>query len=758
MDLIPNAVFHISASAESSAGYTPGLYRVISNDPRCDYIICVLIKPDLKSEAIKQTKGRKEKDKDKIQRRKKPPKRLVGKLLWLERAELQKLHEDGLLQTVEMERPNLPDLGKRSQQDYERRIKVMDAFLDLKELQESIVHHQGLSGLVAEAQRKHNVSRSFIYTQWSNLCRYGIDRRSLVPRRDLCGAPGVPRPCDPLPEGGHTRQKAGRKTVRQRVAEAFGETVPPDQPGMTTDWEKRIRAADSLIPTPKPSWRIRHALIINSAFVSRCTEKDGDIVFLPPEKNSFPNQRQVKRILQRNQSRIERLVERTTQRHFTMSRRGLNERAWQGIAGPGHTWAIDSTVGDIYLRSSVNRRWCVGRPIVYVVVDMWSTAVVGFYVCLTGPSWNTAKLSIFSSVADPRLVAGLWGYVPLLTLDPAPSLCYCLLCDRGEYLSQGQRQTAMKLKLQLTSYTPPYRGDLKGLVEVLHRIRKDEEFLFIPGAMDFRRKEMELRKSNPGAAAYTVREYVAALYMEFSEYNLSACREHRMDALMVADGVFPSPAGLWHWGHRVGIGYRHHVPESDLITSLLPSDTGVVARDGVRHAGCHYMSDEVKEKQWTTIARNVGSWKSPLNYFPGSMGSIWVPNHADKGLLRLRLSDEARVSAEATLEEWSDVLALQVMRRSDFDFERVARAGGIQQAKQALLASAQKKNAEAAKRDYGATPTMSEARLIEVAASAHASGSETKTAESLRDEMLLEHDALMAALLRSGNEEECRDR
>lgn len=50
----------------------------------------------------------------------------------------------------------------------------------------------------------------------------------------------------------------------------------------------------------------------------------------------------------------------------------------------------------------------------------------------------------------------------------------------------------------------PYRGDLKGLAEVLHRIEKDAQFLFVPGAMDFRRQELELRRVDPNDSVLTL--------------------------------------------------------------------------------------------------------------------------------------------------------------------------------------------------------------------------------------------------------------
>ncbi len=134
-------------------------------------------------------------------------------------------------------------------------------------------------------------------------------------------------------------------------------------------------------------------------------------------------------------------------------------------------------------------------------------------------------------------------------------MCFALMCDRGEYLSKGASHTGLKL-IPCLSYAPPYRPDLKGLVEVLHRIKKDAQYLFVPGAMDARRVEFELSRSRPHESVLTLRDYVQYLYCIFDEYNLTADRSKRLDAHMAAAGVFPSPAGLWHWGHQVGIGYQ----------------------------------------------------------------------------------------------------------------------------------------------------------------------------------------------------------
>lgn len=749
MDLIQNSTFRILKELKPSTEYPPGIYRVILDEQTIGKTIAVLIQPE---EGPKRGRGgrRKKLDKDLKGKRKKPPLPLVGDLLWMDRDELYRLADGGLLKTITLERKTGSPLSVRSQTEYDRRILAMADFLDSKKLQESILIFDGLGGLVRDAMKKSGASSSYIYRQWSNLCRYGLDEKSLKPRRDGCGGPGIKRPCDRGDAVAPGRKKAGRKTREQRIALAYGIVFDPTQPGMSSEWAAAIRAADKQIKTPKPAWPTRCDQIVRSAFCAKAREIDGEIVLVKPNIGQYPNDKQIQRVLTIDKTRLERLIERTTKAHFKMARRGLIARNWRGVAGPNHTWAIDSTVGDIYLRSSVNRAWIVGRPIVYVIVDIWSTAVVGFYVCLCGPSWNTAKISLFNASAYPALVAELWGYQPILTLAPAPTMCYSLMCDRGEYLSQGHRQTAIKL-LPLTSYAPPYRGDLKGLVEVLHRIEKDAQFLFIPGAMDHRRAELELRKVNPEDCVFTVREYTQYLYELFTDYNLTADRRNRLDAHMLTAGAFPSPAGLWHWGHAIGIGFRRNVEEADLITELLPSAKGRVRRDAVRHAGCDYTSMEIEQAQWTAYARNFGGRDIPINYYPGAMGPIWTPNTGGAGLLKLHISDESRASPEITAEEWADCIALAAMKNPMVQHQRKMDSLDALDRIKALRDNAVRLTAEALAKASGSAPPMTEARAIEMAATNHPSRSEATVKEQVRDEALQSHQEMMDAILNSGN-------
>lgn len=742
MDLAHNSVFRILD------GDSAGLYRVVLDGRQHGCMIIVrldsTVPPDQKRRGRKKLAVTKKP-------RKKAPAPLVGKLIWQDFKELKKLDAAKHLLKIEVETESFKS-SPSDEDQYNSRCKIMEGFLDFDNLKEKILVHKGLGGLVDEAVTRSGASQTLVYKLFSLLCRFGFYKSSLRPRRDRSGGKGVPRPCNP---GG--RQKAGAKTTKQRVARAYGEILPPAQPGMGDEWRHLIMTADRQIKTPKPDMPQRIVQILESGFVKKYKQDGNILVAVDPKLGEYPNNRQIRRVLENEISKLQRLLDRTTKGHYDRSLRGMTGRNWEGVSGPGHTFAIDSTIGDVYLRSSVNRAWIIGRPIVYIIVDVWSTAIVGFYVCLTGPSWDTAKVSLFSSAAPPELLGELWGYQPILTLNPQPTMPAVLMCDRGEYLSKGASITGAKL-IPCLSYTPPYRPDLKGLVEVLHRIEKDRQHLFIPGAIDQRRKEFELRKCDHNSAVLTVREYTQYLYSIFSEYNLIADRSHRLDAHMKAAGVFPSPAGFWRFGHEVGIGVRRDIPLSELITNLLPNDIGRVTRQGVMFAGREYGSDVVDEQLWTAHARNFGSWDIGSNHYPGSISKIWVPNPSGNGLLDLELSDYSTASPELTSDEVLDAFMFGKLNNAEVQHEKTMIAIKSLRDVQEIVANAKELTAEALARYTGTKPTLSESRTmensLELPKTAKHDSSEKAASQIDNSDAMDMHLEMMRSVLAAANAEE----
>ena len=697
MDLIHNDTFTILSSNEQ------GIYRVILSGTRLEYLVVVRI--DFEQSPQSHRGGREKIVKAKRVKKSAPPN--VGELVWFESKYIEHLETIGEIRKIQiLGKAYTKKLPEKQEIIYEKRLKAMKCFLDLDSLSDSILAYKNISQLVKSAMSESGLSKSLIYRLWSLLCRKGFSEQSLRPSLDRCGAPGITRPCDP-----NGRKKAGRKTTAQRLS-GRNITIESTQRGMSSDWRIRIMAADKKIPAPKLAFPARYKKIIELGFQTRYTQPDEKVVPLDLIKGEYPNKSQVRRVIEQEIPRLARLLQKTTKGHFERNFRGLTGKNWKGVAGPGHTWAIDSTIGDIYLRSSINRAWIIGRPAVYILVDVWSTAIVGFYVCLTSPCWDMVKQALFSAVADTKLLGELWGYEPVISLNPYPTLPVVLMCDRGEYLSKKARTTGMRL-IDCLSYAPPYRPDLKGIVEVLHRIEKDQQYLWIPGAIDARRAELELRKFSPSDAIFTIREYVNYLHIAFTDYNLTADRSNRVDTHMIAAGVHPSPAGLWRWGHDVGIGTRKHTPHEQLIQDLLFKSNATVSRHGVRFSGLTYESDVINQKLWTANARNFGSTEIEAFHFNGSVSRIWTPNPDEHGLIELTLSEQTVASREQTLEEVLDAMMYNKVNTEDLTHWNLMRNLEARAKVDSLIIQAKSATEEALARNLGQIPNITESRNFE---------------------------------------------
>lgn len=703
LDLAQNLVFRIDDDGAES------FYRVVANDTQYPEVLVVkLVLAPADSAQVTENKT------ETIKAAKRPSARVVR----MDREKLFDMHEMGGLQAVEVavypnaQRP-LHALSDAEQRKSSERVRWMQFFLEPRTLQTALYGTGSLGVLVALTCKSFGCRRATVYRLWMQLCQYGFDAGSLNAEFSRCGAPGEKRhvgearktPLSGVENPFPPREKAGRKTNVQRLG-----VEAPVQPGTNSDWFAKVMAADKKIPNPKPSFDKRFQLILRSFSTGYEQTKDG-VLKLPPARYTYPNRGQTRHIL--NQiPELKKIEQSVTAGHFKRNKRGLHGKTWEGVAGPGHTYAMDSTIGDVYLRSSINRAWVIGRPIVYFIVDVWSSAVVGFYVCLHGPSWETARLAIFCAVANPSLICSLWGYEPdSLGLDPAPGCPYALLVDRGEYLSAGATETGGFLGFEF-AYTPSYRPDLKGIVEVLNRIAKDDQFFFVPGAIDARRKELELRP-DPTNSAYTILDYVEYLAIMVQLRNFRPDMQHRLDTTMVGEGVHPSSAGLWHWGYEVGIGYRKHQTESKLITNLLPQYTGSIRRDGIFLGRLQYRNKIAEAEQWSTLARHSGRLDLPMHYFPGALGRAWAQHPQTMDLLDFTLSDEALAAPGTSMDEYLDACIYQSLKKGDHENETtIATFRALQRIEQ-VSRNARNLTRQAEEAHSGAKPTFTEARRAE---------------------------------------------
>ena len=141
--------------------------------------------------------------------------------------------------------------------------------------------------------------------------------------------------------------------------------------------------------------------------------------------------------------------------------RGLIGTSNAEVMGPGDRYQIDATIADVYLVSRFDRNRIIGRPVIYVVIDVFSRMIVGLYVGLEGPSWVTAMMALANTAADKVEYCKKFG----IDIEPEDWPCHflpgVLLGDRGEIESAKIDALINNFNVAVEN-AAAYRADWKG--------------------------------------------------------------------------------------------------------------------------------------------------------------------------------------------------------------------------------------------------------------------------------------------------------
>jgi putative transposase len=616
---------------------------------------------------------------------------------------LEEIEDERNIRSIELMRKITPlQLSTASQAKYERRIEIMQEFLDHESLKRGLLYGD-LYIIVRGIAKQHECSEMFVYNLLRKLCVGGFEAASLIPNFHNCGGPGQSKPW--LEQS----SKPGRKSdhFRETGEEEF------TQRGLLQNEYAKLHELYLKLKDPKKSDHAVYLEILEMLYASKAEITDEGTKWVLPKRGTYPSYNQFSHLIRKKVPAFKKLKLSTTDGHFQANHRSLKGASWQNITGPGFVYACDSTIGDIQLRSSINRNWKIGRPTLYVVVDVWSTAVVGFHLCYEAPSWDMAKLALFCSATDPSIMASLWGSSQKIILDPDPKMFFILFGDRGEYLSEKEKRSASSIKFS-EDISPPRRPDTRAVNEVKHRIIKSVQYRMLPGAMDSCRKETELKKASLKNATLTLNEYARYLISMFNHLNHAPTLKKRLTAEMIGDAVDPSPAGLWKWGHEVGIGYRYEMPFHRLVTEFLPTGTATVDKHGIKFNKLLYESEWTRKEEWSGVARNFGVKEITVYYFPGSIKQIWHPD-GPNGFTTLTLSSSARANGNIPFSEWDYAQKQSNMtnrsRAADFTEQTLA----FRKSTRDIVKVAKAENKIAAEFDDGDHPHFRDAQRIEIA-------------------------------------------
>ncbi|NPU94910.1 MAG: hypothetical protein HPY82_23645 [Gammaproteobacteria bacterium] len=335
--------------------------------------------------------------------------------------------------------------------------------------------------------------------------------------------------------------------------------------------------------------------------------------------------------------------------------------ARDGIIGPGYCYAIDATILDIYVRYPYdpNVRSC-GRPVLYLVVDVWSTCIVGYYLGFHGPDWVGAGEALYHACINKskwaqsigwKLEEGTWSchHVP-----------FAVMGDNGSEYSERNIISMLdaEIGIKMMIYVPIYRGDAKGVVERKFKIGNDNFVHLQPGYV-----HSETLRELPHAANNAVwdfRSLVIAIGKEIVWHNNNANRLKKHNFIMSRDYVGISPQSIYNYGIEKEMdGGRIITDKSRLRFAFLREVEATVHGDCVMFKNIEYEYPNGIEQGIYGKAKYRGSYKIPVRITSCTMDYMWHKDDNGK-VVELTLKDkdhwarnQRREIAYSRLEEYA---------------------------------------------------------------------------------------------------------
>ncbi|WP_291329362.1 Mu transposase C-terminal domain-containing protein [Desulfovibrio sp. UCD-KL4C] len=342
-------------------------------------------------------------------------------------------------------------------------------------------------------------------------------------------------------------------------------------------------------------------------------------------ESEIPTKRQLQYFYKREYSQVERLKKRTSTIEYNKDIRPFRGTASGNVLGPGSRFEIDATIADIYLVSDSDRGNIVGRPVIYMVIDVFSRMVAGFYVGFESPSYAAAMQALATAMTDKVQLCKEFGFEEVAYEDwPIVGLPNAILADRGELLGHQIESLERSFAVRIEN-APPYRGDAKGIVERSFKTLQADFKPFAPGVVGKTLVKKRGGKDYRLDAKLSVSEFKKIILSSVLYHNrFHLLSKYDRDVDMPVD-LEMTPLSLWNWGIQNRTGRLRVASEDALRISLLPRVKATVSELGISVFGVYYTSSELMKSGWMhrskDVRRPVGLYAA---YDPASADHIYL--------------------------------------------------------------------------------------------------------------------------------------
>jgi len=527
--------------------------------------------------------------------------------------------------------------------DYEQ-TKVKTRFSIIESLVENLdefFHRRYGSYLVSKTARQHNLTRQTVYNYLYGYFYYGRRKNALclAVGKELHRAKKTR--CIQVKQGRPPKYTSQGKVLDESDFKAFKQAVSlmEDKSARTFIYAYKIMLNKSYFQS-KVALDNTTARLLGTRFdviLKSITER--------PTKNQFMYWLGKQYGPKKSQLRNARLQKAEPEKDFN-GRRG---NAYANIIAPGQLYEIDETPFDeeiISHLSTPENTIYLGKPTIYVVKDVFTRYIVGFYITCSNPSYDTFRKAIFDVCRDRLQWLKSLNCEDFLSEWEPMGLPQTILVDNAELNNSKSEGLASDLGITI-SFGRPSRGDDKPHIESIFNSLPN----FLPSMSQGHKRAGEIgqrRNDARGHACHTIDDLNFIIMMYCCQSNNHKVHEGvNRDLVMLKDEVSKIPRELLAWGQKNRPGYLKKFDDFELAMKLLPRGTVSIRQKGVylKELQLEYTSPEILASGMQDRPSKGASRSKlfPCRYDPENLDIIYI--EIDDGLIEARLDEKHRLYA-----------------------------------------------------------------------------------------------------------------
>ncbi|MBB5335736.1 Mu transposase C-terminal domain-containing protein [Pectinatus brassicae] len=506
--------------------------------------------------------------------------------------------------------------------------RIIEVYWDNKKM--AILTKHTRTAIFKEISRIENIPMVRVRRIFSRFWQRGMNRNALLPDYAKSGGKGQERILKE--KNGRRRIYSNNKANGIIISECIKKQF---EAGTNKYWRTN----------QQKSLRQVYRLIL-ADFYSITVKKNNEIEKIIRDEGMIPTFRQYYYWFKKNENTELDIKMRKGEKEFELKHRSLLSNSTIESPGPGFRFQIDATVADLYIVSEVDRSKIIGRPTVYIIIDVFSRMITGCYVGLESPSWNGAMMVLDSMVADKVELCRKYN-IQIESEDwPCCFLPKTIIADRGELEGYGVKNLINNLNITIEN-TSPYRGDYKGIVERFFRTVNARIKSFLPGAImkDYRKRgDPDYRLDSK----LTLKEITEIILRSVLLHNIHEIEKYPLTPAMIKDNVKPVPLDLWNWGTAHKKGILRKVDRQIFRLNIMPRGKGTISRGTIVFKNLSYGATELLNEH---IYKQHKIKTVEIVYDPRNMEQIYWLKEDGHQYITLNLLDKSRHFKDMYLED-----------------------------------------------------------------------------------------------------------